>query len=67
MSAAGVTVKLEPIERQRSASSPSWNALVSSSSGRLSPKATIVSFKCPLHLGSSHFLPVYGPASKVAQ
>ena len=58
MSAAGVTVRLEPIARQRSAFSPSSVALVNSSSGRSCPKLIIVSFRGPIHFGSSHFLPI---------
>lgn len=57
MSAAGVTVRLEPIARHRSAVSPSCSAFVSSVSGKFSPKLIIESTNGPLQLGSSHSLP----------
>ncbi len=57
ISAAGVTVRLDPIARHRSATSPSCSAFVNSSLGRFSPKFIIESLSDPLQTGSSHSLP----------
>jgi len=54
----GLTVKLDPATRHRSAS-PAWlKAFVSSASGSPSLKLIIVSVKSPFHDGSSQILPV---------
>lgn len=63
MSAAGVTVRLEPIARHKSAVSPSCSAFVSSTSGKFSPKLMIESTNGPLQLGSSHSLPYINHAN----
>jgi len=58
ISAAGVTLKLEPIASIKSAFSPLWNPYSYISSFKFSPKFIMLSSKGPLHFASSHFLPV---------
>jgi len=58
ISAAGVTVKLEPKTKQRSENYECVNPSSISFSGKFSPKFIIVSYKSPPHFALSHFLPV---------
>lgn len=66
MLAAGVTRKLDPSTRHKSAYFDSANPFFSARSGKFSPKFTIVSSKSPLQFGFSHNLPVMWSLTKIA-
>ena len=58
ISAAGLTLRLDPRETIKSALPPIKYPRNKFYISRLSPKLIMLSFKSPLHYGSSHFLPV---------